>query len=66
MAGLKIARNAPDRFSRLVAVELSAGWHPGFYKYRAISGLIPLTGFSAFHKLRRNFNNILMVGWEYF
>jgi cell division protein FtsW len=43
--GLKIARNAPDRFSRLMATGI-VSWivFQAFINISAISGLIPLTG----------------------
>ena len=43
--GLKIAKNAPDRFSRLAAVGI-VSWivFQAFINISAISGLIPLTG----------------------
>jgi cell division protein FtsW len=43
--GFQIAKNAPDRFSRLVAVGIT-GWivFQAFVNIAAISGLIPLTG----------------------
>ncbi len=45
MRGLKIAKNAPDTFSKLVAVGIVA-WitFQAFINIAAISGLIPLTG----------------------
>lgn len=45
MRGLKIAKNAPDMFGRLVAVGIVA-WiaFQAFINIAAISGLIPLTG----------------------
>lgn len=45
LRGLKIARNAPDRFSRLVACGI-VSWviFQAFINISAISGLIPLTG----------------------
>ena len=45
MTGLKIAKNAPDKFSQLVAVGITT-WitFQAFINISAISGLIPLTG----------------------
>ena len=45
MRGLRIAKNAPDRFSKLVAVGI-VSWvtSQAFINIAAISGLIPLTG----------------------
>jgi len=45
MTGLRIAKNAPDKFSQLVAVGITA-WivFQAFINISAISGLIPLTG----------------------
>jgi cell division protein FtsW len=45
MRGLRIARNAPDRFSRLVAAGI-VSWiiFQAFINISAICGLIPLTG----------------------
>ena len=45
MRGLRIAKNAPDRFSRLIATGITS-WiiFQAFINIAAISGLIPLTG----------------------
>ena len=45
MRGLKIAKGAPDNFSRLLAVGITAWiFFQAFINIAAISGLIPLTG----------------------
>ncbi|MFA6973129.1 MAG: putative lipid II flippase FtsW [Parcubacteria group bacterium] len=45
MRGLKIAKNAPDMFSQLVAIGIVAWiFSQAFINIAAISGLIPLTG----------------------